>query len=392
MISALFFTWFFAATLWTVNALRRPVPPGRRFAPLWLPGMIVSELAPWLLIVRTLVALAFIRAGALDLTIGRAGLALFVVSELGLVPLLVRSWRSAREAGTSPTPIGLLRARTRVPAGVVATRELRYWNDLTLDVYALPGARAAPALIYLHPGSWMRGRPGRQALPLLYRLAATGWVVLDIRYPLSPVATFPEHLIGVKRAIAWAKDEGSSLGIDPARVAIAGASSGAHLAALAALTWDHPDLQPGFEKSDTSLIACAPHYGIYDLLVRNPTRYDWPFVARHVMKAQPLEAPELYRLGSPLDLVRPDAPPFLVVHGSFDSVVLAEESRVFVAALRLAGGDVEYHEVRGGQHGFDAIASLRTRSVGRLVADFLIAATNPDTGSSAPATGSEEEG
>ena len=392
MISALFFTWFFAATLWTVNALRRPVPPGRRFAPLWLPGMIVSELAPWLLIVRTLVALAFIRAGALDLTIGRAGLALFVVSELGLVPLLVRSWRSAREAGTSPTPIGLLRARTRVPAGVVATRELRYWNDLTLDVYALPGARAAPALIYLHPGSWMRGRPGRQALPLLYRLAATGWVVLDIRYPLSPVATFPEHLIGVKRAIAWAKDEGSSLGIDPARVAIAGASSGAHLAALAALTWDHPDLQPGFEKSDTSLIACAPHYGIYDLLVRNPTRYDWPFVARHVMKAQPLEAPELYRLGSPLDLVRPDAPPFLVVHGSFDSVVLAEESRVFVAALRLAAGKVDYHEVRGGQHGFDAIPSLRTRSVGRLVADFLIAAANPDTGSSAPATGSEEEG
>jgi acetyl esterase/lipase len=390
MISALFFTWFFAATLWTVNALRRPVPPGRRFAPLWLPGMIVSELAPWLLIVRTLVALAFIRAGALDLTIGRAGLALFVVSELGLVPLLVRSWRSAREAGTSPTPIGLLRARTRVPAGVVATRELRYWNDLTLDVYALPGARAAPALIYLHPGSWMRGRPGRQALPLLYRLAATGWVVLDIRYPLSPVATFPEHLIGVKRAIAWAKDEGSSLGIDPARVAIAGASSGAHLAALAALTWDHPDLQPGFEKSDTSLIACAPHYGIYDLLVRNPTRYDWPFVARHVMKAQPLEAPELYRLGSPLDLVRPDAPPFLVVHGSFDSVVLAEESRVFVAALRLAGGDVEYHEVRGGQHGFDAVASLRARTVGRLVADFLIAAANPDTGSSAPATGSEQ--
>ncbi|HEX6146146.1 MAG TPA: alpha/beta hydrolase [Acidimicrobiia bacterium] len=392
MISALFFTWFFAATLWTVNALRRPVPPGRGLAPLWLPGMIVSELAPWLLVVRALVALAFIGAGALDLAIGRVGFALFVVSELGLLPLLARSWRSAREAGATPTPVGLFRARIGVPTGVRAIRELRYWDDLTLDVYTVPGARSAPALIYLHPGSWMRGRPGRQALPMLYRLAATGWVVLDIRYPLSPDATFPDHLIGVKRAIAWAKGEGSSLGIDPARVAIAGASSGAHLAALAALTWDHPDLQPGFEKADTSLIACAPHYGIYDLLVRNPTRYDWPFVARHVMKAQPLEAPELYRLGSPLDLVRPDAPPFLVVHGSFDSVVLAEESRVFVNALRHAGAEVDYHEVRGGQHGFDAIASLRTRSVGDLVADFLIAVANPETGSSAPATGSEQEG
>ena len=51
----MFFTWFFAATLWTVNALRRPVPPGRGLAPLWLPGMIVSELAPGLLVVRALI-------------------------------------------------------------------------------------------------------------------------------------------------------------------------------------------------------------------------------------------------------------------------------------------------------------------------------------------------
>ncbi|MDP9143112.1 MAG: alpha/beta hydrolase, partial [Actinomycetota bacterium] len=230
----------------------------------------------------------------------------------------------------------------------------------------------APTLIYVHPGSWMRGRPGRQALPLFYELAERGWVILDIRYPLSPMATFPEHLVGVKRAIAWAKSEGRTIGIDPERVAIAGASSGAHLASLAALTWDQADLQPGFETADTSLMACAPHYGIYDLLNRNATRYDWPFVARDVLKAKPEDAPDLYRLGSPIDLVRVDAPPFLVVHGDFDSVVLVEESRHFVHALRAARASVRYHEVRGGQHGFDAIASLRTRAINRLVAAFLI--------------------
>jgi hypothetical protein len=52
LISAVFFTWFFAACLWTVNALRRPVPPHRGFPPLWLPGMIVSELAPLFLMAR----------------------------------------------------------------------------------------------------------------------------------------------------------------------------------------------------------------------------------------------------------------------------------------------------------------------------------------------------
>jgi acetyl esterase/lipase len=202
-------------------------------------------------------------------------------------------------------------------------------------------------------------------------LAAEGWVVLDIRYPLSPAATFPEHLIGVKHAIAWAKNAGGRYGIDPDLVAISGGSSGAHLAALAALTWDRTDLQPGFENADTSVVACVPFYGIYDLLLRNPTRFDWPFIARSVLKADKGDAPELYRLGSPIDQVRSDSPPFLVIHGEFDSVVLAEESRNFVAALEKERGRVEYHEIPGAQHGFDAVASLRSRAAGQMVAQWL---------------------
>jgi len=206
---------------------------------------------------------------------------------------------------------------------------------------------------------------------MFHLLAAEGWTILDIRYPLSPEATFPEHLIGVKRAIAWAKTEGAVFGVNPAKIAIAGGSSGAHLAALAALTWDRPDLQPGFEGADTSVVACTAFYGIYDLLVRNPTRYDWPFVARYVMKARPSDAPDLYELGSPVDQVRDDAPPFHVIHGEFDSIVLPSESRHFVESIRKVGGEVKYHEVRGAQHGFDAIASLRTRSVGQMCATWL---------------------
>ena len=64
-------------------------------------------------------------------------------------------------------------------------------------------------------------------------------------------------------------------------------------------TWDRTELQPGFEDVDTSVIGCVPFYGIYDLLVRNPTRFDWPFIARYVLKADKQEAPDLYRLGSP---------------------------------------------------------------------------------------------
>lgn len=371
MISAVFFTWFFVSVLWTVNTLRRPVPPGRGIPPLWLPGMLVSELAGWYLVSRAVVAGGFIAAGALQLGIGKAGAGLFLLSELGLLPLMRRTVVSVGHTGQRVRALDLFRVRLRLPAGVEKREHVHYWDGFTLDLYRRPGTHRAPALVYLHGGSWTRGRPGRQALPLLYRLADTGWVVLDIRYPLSPDATFPEHLVGVKRAIAWAKGEGAAWGIDPERVAVAGASSGAHLAALAALTWDRPELQPGFEDADTSVIACAPHYGIYDLLLRNGTRYDWPLIGRDVLKAPRHQAPDLYRLGSPIDQARPDSPPFLLVHGSHDSLVLPDEARHFEEALRKAGAEVVYHEVHGAQHGFDAIASARTRAVGRLVADFL---------------------
>jgi acetyl esterase/lipase len=317
------------------------------------------------------VASAFVAAGAASTPTGKTGTGLFLLSELGLLVVIARSIRSARATGHSPSVLSLPIVKQTIPASVTEERNIHYWDGLTLDIYRQATARPGPALIYVHPGSWMRGRPGRQARPMLHQLASSGWTVLDIRYPLSPAATFPDHLVGVNRAIAWAKSDGIKYGVDPNLVAISGGSSGAHLAALAALTWDNPALQPGFERADTSVIACVPFYGIYDLLVRNPTRYDWPFIARHVLKASKHDAPELYRLGSPLDQVRRDAPPFLVIHGEFDSVVLPDDSRQFVAAMRTAGAEVEYREIGGAQHGFDAIASLRTRAVGAMAAEWL---------------------
>jgi acetyl esterase/lipase len=353
--------------------LRHPVPPNRRFPPLWLPGMLVSEFAPWYFVGRALVAALLIALGALELAVGRAGLALFALSELGLLVLMRRSWISARNLGYKPRPGDLFNVWLTLPAGVEVDEGVPYADGLTLDVYRKPGLEGAPALIYLHPGSWMRGGPGRQARPLLYGLAEAGWVVLDIQYPLSPRATFPDHLVGVKTAIVWVKTVGRRYGVDPHRVAVAGGSSGAHLASLAALTSNMPELSASVTGADSSVIACAAHYGIYDLLVRNATRYDWPFVSRHVMKAKPDESPDLYRLASPIDLAHPDSPPFLVVHGELDSVVLAAESTHFVEALESAGVETEYVEVKGGQHGFDAFPTLRARAIGRYVADFLTA-------------------
>jgi acetyl esterase/lipase len=94
------------------------------------------------------------------------------------------------------------------------------------------------------------------------------------------------------------------------------------------------------------------------------------------MKKRASEDPYLYSLGSPIDQVHADAPPFFVIHGEFDSIVLPAESEHFVEALKQAGVDTSYFEVPGAQHGFDAVASLRTRAVAALCTEWLETSVN----------------
>jgi acetyl esterase/lipase len=70
--------------------------------------------------------------------------------------------------------------------------------------------------------------------------------------------------------------------------------------------------------------------------------------------------------------VRPDAPPFFVIHGSLDSLVPVEEGRRFVEALRAASKQpVCYLEVPDAQHAFDMFRSVRSHYTLRAIAQFL---------------------
>ena len=195
-------------------------------------------------------------------------------------------------------------------------------------------------LIHLHGGAFRSGRKSREARPLLYRLASQGWVCISANYRLSPAATFPDHLIDVKKVIAWAREHGPEYGADPAVVFVAGSSAGGHLASLAALTPNDPVFQPGFEGADTSVAAAISLYGYYGSLGSD------------------------HEPSSPLAYVRPDAPPFFVAHGDKDTLVLVEDARHFVERLQGASSNpVVYAELPGAQHTFDLFHSLRFETV-----------------------------
>jgi acetyl esterase/lipase len=338
-------------------------------------GLLVSELpfvAFGVLLASTVLALG---QGGVDSPGGRAALAAAVLTAVGLAvvawqglrarPAVDRAlrealgagWRTAVDAGMSAR---LRRrrpyARILVRPVFVRRRDVERVPDISygdagkanlLDVYRRRSpAPSGPTLVYFHGGGYTGGRKDREARPLVYRLASQGWVCVSANYRLRPAATFADHLVDVKKVIAWVRAHGHEHGADPALVFVAGSSAGGHLAALAALTPNDPAFQPGFEDADTSVTAAISLYGYYGRYYGHGPG-EWP-------------------ASSPLAYVRPDAPPFFVAHGDRDEypATSVESARLFVAKVRSASSDpVVYAELPGGHHGFDFFHSLRFEAV-----------------------------
>ena len=247
-----------------------------------------------------------------------------------------------------------------------------------LDVYRPKGVDLAnaPVLIQVHGGGWTIGDKSQQGLMLMNRMAARGWVCVAMNYRLAPKHPFPAQIEDVKRAIAWTREHIASYGGDPSYLVITGGSAGGHLAALAALTPKVAEYQPGFEDADTSVSACVPFYGVYDLAGltgdRSAVEMRDYFLGPRVFRKDPQADPAAFELASPLAHVGPDAPDFFVIHGDHDGLVSVRQARAFVARLReVSTGLVTYLELPGTQHAFEVFSSIRSQQVISAVERWL---------------------
>ncbi|MGV0605728.1 alpha/beta hydrolase [Mycolicibacterium sp. XJ1904] len=238
----------------------------------------------------------------------------------------------------------------------------------------LPRDGKAPVLLQVPGGAWAIGMRRPQAYPLLSYMAERGWVCVAIDYRVSPRHTWPAHIVDVKRALAWIKENIADYGGDPDFVAITGGSAGGHLSSLAALTPDDPQWQPGFEDADTSVAAAVPIYGRYDWVsARGSGRKEFiGFLQKFVVKKPISEHKQTYVDASAIMRVRSDAPPFFVLHGQDDSIIPVQEGRDFVEALRkVSTSTVAYAEIPHAQHAFDFYGSPRAHYTAQAVERFL---------------------
>lgn len=357
---------------------------------LW--SWVVIELPAQHAAAQVIAAGLLVEFGALEHAIGWVGLAILVASWVGAVLLIAQSRGSREVVESELTRAGMTPADTTVPpwqvllAVPILGRTVKRIRNvpfqrvagrvLKLDVYRhRDGGVDRPALLYFHGGGWVMGDKTEQGLPLMHHLARSGWVCFTANYRLSPGATFPDHLRDAKAALAWIREHGAEYGANTSFVAVAGGSAGGHIAALVALTANDDRYQEGFEHIDTSVQAAVSLYGITDVTNRLGAQSDQfvPMLMEPmVMKAFLSDEPEKFREASPIDRIRHDAPPFLVVQGERDTLAPVREAQAFVARLReLSLSPVLYMEFRGAQHIFDLFYSYRSARMVEGVAAFL---------------------
>lgn len=282
------------------------------------------------------------------------------------------------EASTPHRFPPLLRARAQRQR-YLHRRAVRYGDvpGQVLDVWRrtdLPES-PAPVMLYVPGGAWVLGSRMLQGYSLLAHMARHGWLCLAMNYRVSPRHPWPTHIEDVKTAVAWARANVEQFGGDPSFVAIAGASAGGHLAALAGLTSDDEELRAHLPAdADTSVDAVVGLYGRYDWADRSDAgRMEFvEFLERIVVQKAFDRHPDLFHGASPISRVRPDAPPFLVVHGTDDGMIPVREARSFVAALRaISLSTVSYLELAGASHAFDMIDRRHVLHAAEAIHSFL---------------------
>lgn len=220
--------------------------------------------------------------------------------------------------GCQSIGFGIANAGVPAPAAsVVYDRE----RNLSLDLYrpAAPANGPAPVVVFLYGGSWRNGERGQYGF-VGQRLAQSGVLAIVADYRTFPRAVFPGFVEDAAGAVAWARVHAAEHGGDPQRLYVAGHSAGAQIAALIGV--DARYLAPhGMKPRDLA--------GVIGL--SGP--YDFEIAGYEDVFGPEAQWPQ----AQPIRFVDGDEPPFLLVHGTGDRVVEANDSQELADKLRDAG-------------------------------------------------------
>jgi len=213
------------------------------------------------------------------------------------------------------------------PSGATVVRNAVYtppeWPEpLTADIH-LPqqqnGLQAAVLLV--HGGGW-EGRSRKDMESLAQRLAARGFVAMNLSHRFAPAHRFPAQLNDLEQALRWLRNAAPRFGVDPARIGAFGYSSGGHLVALLGT------LGTGVTRLQAVVAGGAPT----DL-----RKFTGGTLVPQFLGTPLQEKPELFAAASPIVHVNADAAPMFLYHGARDTLVNPSHAEDMKRALDAFG-------------------------------------------------------
>jgi acetyl esterase/lipase len=243
--------------------------------------------------------------------------------------------------------------------------------EVTLRVHRPVGADANLGCLYwMHGGGLVIGNSQQDDLRFDKWCARHNICAVSVEYRLAPETRYPGAIDDCYVGLVWVQQHATELGIDPARIAIGGASAGAGLAAALALVARDSGL-PGAQPlaqlliypmlDDRQMTASSK----WDVPVWPPesNRFGWD---SYLGRMAPHEVPMYAAPARATDLS--GLPEAIIVVGALDGFV--DENVDYAIRLNRAAVAVELHVYPGAPHGFDlapestvsrqAAADLRT--------------------------------
>jgi acetyl esterase/lipase len=229
-----------------------------------------------------------------------------------------------------------------------------------LDIYypnTAPASGRFPVIVYIHGGQLFKGNKGAQAgTPAgMWRGAALprGYVLVSINYRLGPTHRFPAMLEDSKCAIRFLRATAGTTLIDPDRIGVTGTSSGGSLSAMVATIPASAGVDVGEHAGVSSRVRAAViEYGA-DLNLTQPPFSAAELEGRQMGFPDPL-TPSIISLGTVVNHVTSDDPPFFLIHGDRDTAVDPQDMIDLNARLLSVGVTSSFRFVINGVHGWDS--------------------------------------
>ena len=241
--------------------------------------------------------------------------------------------------------------------GVTTLRNIVYahasGHDLLLDLYLPPGdQKPRPVIVFFHGGGWRVGSKAEVEKKAVLLVGETGYALASVNYRLSQDARWPAPIIDGKTAVRWVRANARRYHLDPHRVGAMGFSAGGHIAAMLGVTAGITALEdPGMGNPNESsrVQAVCDVSGPVDLSIPT-TSIIGKLSVFGELGGTAQAKPDLVRQADPSLYVKAGDPPFLIIQGEEDRLVVPAHARKLYDALKAKGVDATLDLVPGEGH------------------------------------------